>query len=100
MCASEQAKGKDRSLSGRCSVGRCRNSCYVNIATLGANRKRKRKSWIVLEFSRRQPSVCSDILNNSLFVVFGEVGLGGHAEHSLDRVHEENGDEAGWLLVL
>jgi hypothetical protein len=62
--------------------------------------EKKEKNWIVLEFPRRQPSVCSDILDHSLLVVFGEIGLGGYAEHSLERVDEENTDEAGWVFNI
>ena len=62
--------------------------------------REKRKSWNVLEFPRSQPSVCSDILDDSLLVVFGQVGLGGYAEHALERVGEENGDQAEWVLIF
>jgi len=62
--------------------------------------REKWKSWNVLEFPCSQPSVCSDILDDSLLVVFGKVGLGGYTEHALERVDKENGDEAEWVLLF
>lgn len=87
-----------------CQVSVPLGAVGINVTSIsppsGANWIRKRKSWIVLEFSRGQPSISSDILDHSLLVVFGEVGLGGYAEHSLERVDEQNTDEAGRVLIF
>jgi len=70
------------------SLGAVGINCYINIAALRRESKKGIEGRNELEFSCCYPNVCSDILDDPLLVLFGEVRFGGYAEHALERISE------------